>query len=154
MKLLGPEQYRLRFNTRRFELLPLSGTSQVSERVRARRPKLYVIASYGQPVYVGITNQPIRARLRLGWNADGSTGYYGYAFRRHLREARLFVWFHPRTRGKAAIRDLETVEAEVAYLVRKQRQWPRFQTEIHFYPSRAVHRKAAKAVVANVRKAR
>jgi hypothetical protein len=154
MKLIGPERFELKFNRRRFQIGAASRERELSDRVRASRPKLYVVASRRRLVYVGITNQPIRARLRLGWTADGSHGYYGYAWRRQLRSATLYVWFHPKTTGKAAIRDLETVEAEVAYLVRKQGQWPAFQTEIHFYPSRAVHRRAAKDVVARVRKAR
>lgn len=154
MKLVGPERYELKFSARQFQVTSASGGQRLSSQAQARRPKLYVVARRGRPVYVGITNQPIRARLRLGWTADGSTGYYGYAFRHHLSAATLFVWFHPRVRGKPAMRDLETVEAEVAYLVRKGGQWPAFQTEIHFYPSRAAHRRAAKSVVAYVRNAR
>jgi len=127
---------------------------RLGDRSSIRRPKLYIVARRGRPIYVGITNQPIRARLRLGWTADGTHGYYGYAFRHHLKAADLFVWFHPQVRGKAPIRDLETVEAEVAYLVRKRGQWPAFQTEIHFYPSRATHRRAAQSVVAHVHNAR
>ncbi len=154
MELVGPERYELKFTARAFRIYSASGEQKLSHPVQARRPKLYVVASHGRPVYVGITNQPIRSRLRLGWTADGRTGYYGYAWRHHLKAATLFVWFHPRGRGKAAIRDLETVEAEVAYLVRRQGQWPAFQTEIHFCPSRVVHRGAAKAVVAHVRRVR
>lgn len=151
MKLVGPERYELTFTPRRYTIATPSGDPRLSRLVQARRPKLYVVASGRRPVYVGITNQPIRARLRLGWSANGSHGYYGYAFRRHLRSASLFVWFHPSRRGRKAIRDLETIEAEVAYLIRKRGQWPEFQTEIHFYPSGAAHRRAARAVVARVR---
>ncbi len=154
MKLLGPERYELKFNARTFRVYSTSGDKKLSHQVQTRRPKLYVVARRRRPVYVGITNQPIRSRLRLGWSAKGQSGYYGYAWRHHLKAATLFVWFHPRSRGKAAIRDLETVEAEVAYLVRKRGQWPAFQTEIHFYPSRAAHRRAAKSVVARVQRAR
>jgi hypothetical protein len=154
VKLIGPDRYQLKFSATRFRVYSPSGTQKLSPQAQARRPKLYVVARRGQPVYVGITNQPIRSRLRLGWKADGTHGYYGYAFRRHLKAAALYVWFHPRVRGKAAIRELETVEAEVAYLVRKRGQWPAFQTEIHFYPSRAAHRRVAKSVVTHVRRAR
>lgn len=154
MRLIGPERYELEFNARNFRVHSVSADQTFSNRVQARRPKLYVVAWRGQPVYVGITNQAMRSRLRAGWTADGRTGYYGYAWRHHLKAATLFVWFHPRHRGKAAIRDLETIEAEVAYLVRKRGQWPAFQTEIHFYPSRPPHRRAAKSVVAHVRNAR
>lgn len=154
MILHGPERYDLRFNAKKFNVTPTSGESTLSDRVRARRPKLYVVAKRGHLIYVGITNQPICSRLRLGWKADGSTGYYGYAFRRHLTSASLFVWFHQRTRGRAALRELETIEAEVAYAVRRQGQWPKFQTEIHFYPSSVAHRREASKVVSMVRRSR
>jgi len=154
MKLVGPERYEMTLTRKRFTISTPSGVQELSSRAQARRPKLYVVARGRRPVYVGITNQPIRARLRLGWSADGSHGYYGYAFRRHLKAASVFIWFHPRVAGKKAIRELETIEAEVAYIVRKQGQWPAFQTEIHFYPSRAAHRRAARAVVAEIKNAR
>ena len=49
------------------------------------RPRrgLYVVSVDEKPIYVGLTKQPIRNRLRLGWNAKGETGYYGYAWRHH-----------------------------------------------------------------------
>lgn len=31
----------------------------------------------------------------------------------------------------------------------RREQWPRFQTEIHFYPSNEVHRRIAKQIVAH-----
>ncbi|WP_305809178.1 hypothetical protein, partial [Staphylococcus epidermidis] len=39
--------------------------------------------------------------------------------------------------------DIETIEAEVVYLIRQAGQWPRFQTEIHFHPSGDEHRQWA-----------
>ena len=44
-------------------------------------------------------------------------------------------------------RDIETVEAEVVYLIRSAGQWPEFQTEIHFHPSTPVHRKVAEEIM-------
>jgi len=50
---------------------------------------------------------------------------------------------------RVVLRELETVEAEVAFLCRQQSgQWPAYQTEIHFYPSGPVHRKAASQIYA------
>ncbi len=154
MRLDGPERYRMEFDARAFQIEAASVESKMSARARASCPKLYVIAVKGRVVYVGVTNQPIRNRLRQGWRADGRTGYYGYPFRHHLKAASLFVWFHTKARGKGLMRDLETVEAEVAYLVRTGGQWPAFQTEIHFFPSKPAHRSAAKAIVQEVRRAR
>ncbi|WP_208456081.1 hypothetical protein [Burkholderia ubonensis] len=42
--------------------------------------------------------------------------------------------------------DIETIEAEVVYLVRQAGQWPKFQTEIHFHPSSADHRQWASTI--------
>jgi hypothetical protein len=46
-------------------------------------------------------------------------------------------------------RDIETVEAEVVYLIRAAGQWPAFQTEIHFYPSSARHREVAAQIMSH-----
>ena len=98
------------------------------------------------PVYVGITRRPMSARLRAGWTAKVKGAYYGYAMRHHLTAATLFVWYADRDDGAKTTRYLETVEAEVAYLIRKNGQWPRFQTEIHFYESNADHRNLAGSI--------
>ncbi|WP_224785366.1 hypothetical protein [Pandoraea pnomenusa] len=42
--------------------------------------------------------------------------------------------------------DIETIEAEVVYLIRQAGQWPKFQTEIHFHPSSAYHREWASTI--------
>ena len=86
------------------------------------------------------------ARLRSGWTAKGKGGYYGYAMRHHLTAATLLVWYADRDNGAESTRYLETVEAEVAYLIRKSGQWPLFQTEIHFYQSNADHRRHAERI--------
>ena len=154
MRLAGPVHCNLQFNSTTFRMSSATGEDELSRELRACRPKLYVVVSRGRIIYVGITNQPMRARLRLGWTATGKGGYYGYAFRHHLKRATLLVWFHTRRAGEAPMRDLETIEAEVAYLVRRRGQWPTFQTEIHFHRSSAAHRKVARSVVAEVQRAR
>ncbi|MEK7469265.1 MAG: hypothetical protein AAB074_17970 [Planctomycetota bacterium] len=146
MNLIGPEEFDLEFTKCKFEKLVPRAKEGMSARARARRPKLYVVTDGQVPVYVGITRQPIVARLRYGWYADGRTGYYGYAWRRCLKTASLWLWFHPR-RGKSAVRELETIEAEVVYEIRRKGQWPEHQTQIHFHPSSPEHRDAALAVL-------
>ena len=59
------------------------GTSKFSGIATSRKPKLYVVSVDEKPIYVGLTKQPIRNRLRLGWNAKRETGYYSYAWRHH-----------------------------------------------------------------------
>jgi hypothetical protein len=58
------------------------------------------------------------------------------------------VWAFPGESGKPFLRELETVEAEFAYLIReKTGQWPLSQTEIHFYQPTAAQLKAVARMV-------
>lgn len=90
-----------------------------------------------------MTKQSIRNRLRFGWNADGAGGYHGYAFRKELSAAVLDVWCHEDAPAEKSCLDMETVEAEVVFLIRSAGQWPKYQTEIHFHPSNKEHRRVA-----------
>ncbi len=46
------------------------------------------------------------------------------------------------------MKDIETVEAEVVFLIRQRTdQWPKYQTEIHFHQSNNAHRAAAQAIL-------
>jgi hypothetical protein len=83
--------------------------------------------------YVGVTNQPMSARINSGLKARGKKGYYGYKWKDIKEPLRLLVWAFP-TKGVLFLRALETVEAEFAFLVRKETgNWPLSQTEIHFF---------------------
>jgi hypothetical protein len=97
---------------------------------------------------VGITKQPLRNRLRFGWTADGRHGYHGYAWRHHHRKATMDVWCHEDALEQSTL-DIETIEAEVVFLIRSAGQWPLHQTEIHFHPSTQVHRDMAAAIMAH-----
>lgn len=111
-------------------------------------PKLYIVSIGGEPVYVGITKRSISGRLRGGWNATGETGYYGYRWRHGNESAVLSVWCHMDAPDRNE-RDIETVEAEVVFLIRSAGQWPEHQTEIHFHPSTDVHRKIAAGIMSH-----
>jgi IS5 family transposase len=88
----------------------------------------------------------VRERLYSGWNASGKNGYHGYAWRHTHTEADLYVWCHENAPVGSSL-DLETVEAEIAFLIRSAGQWPRSQTEIHFHPSEKEHRELAARIV-------
>jgi hypothetical protein len=105
-----------------------------------------VILLAGSIVYVGVTKQKMAARFRLGWRAAGESGYYGYAWRHQAATGRLLVWCLPDGTVDEPKRFIETVEAELVYLVRKSGQWPRFQTEIHFHTSESRHRELAELI--------
>jgi hypothetical protein len=47
--------------------------------------------------------------------------------------------------------DVETMEAEVVFLIRQAGQWPASQTEIHFHQSTSAHRTVAATMVQRYR---
>lgn len=85
-------------------------------------------------------------RLRMGWKAKGEGGYHGYAFRHQAAAATLSIWAQTNA-GADKQTDVEPLEAEVVFLIRRAGQWPLFQTEIHFHPSEDVHRRLALRVM-------
>src|SRR5207248_1938012 len=127
------------------------GTPRFSGSSTSHRPKLYVVSIAETPIYVGVTKQPVRSRLRLGWNANGRGGYHGYAWRRELSQAFLDVWCHNDPHTVNPLIDMETVEAEVVFLIRSAGQWPQYQTEIHFHQSKPEHRNVAKTILKRYR---
>ncbi|MFY2998652.1 hypothetical protein ACOTHX_02585 [Achromobacter xylosoxidans] len=145
MNIINCGRYKLSFSASKLTVECPLGTAKFSGYATSHLPKLYAICVDEQPypIYVGITKQSIRDRLRLGWSANGSKGYYGYAWRKHFKNATLDLWCHtnPSTDNKCI--DIETVEAELVYLIRQAGQWPLFQTEIHFHRSSEIHRSAA-----------
>jgi hypothetical protein len=153
VKLDGPERFELQFDSTKRAVTHPSGARTFTGRAAGSWPKLYVVVADRKPIYVGVTRQSISGRLRLGWNSDGSTGYYGYAWRHSLRTASLFVWYADADRGNESQRELETVEAEIVFAIRTAGQWPAFQTEIHFYPSDESQRQLAASVLESIEKA-
>lgn len=148
MRISGPERYRLTFDSDVFTVECQKGTPKFSGIATSKKPKLYVVSIDNRPVYVGVTKQPMRNRLRLGWNATGKGGYYGYAWRHHHTEANIDIWCHEDPPLENPVLDIETIEAEVVFLIRCAGQWPQHQTEIHFHPSTSAHRRIATSVMA------
>lgn len=143
MKIIGPERFELNIkNSKKYTLLPKSNILYSNKK---KTPKLYIISYNNEPIYVGITIQPLRNRLNYGFNAIGVGGYYGYAWRKKYRKVDMFVWF---LKNSTVKNDIETVEAEIVYEIRKQcGQWPEQQTEIHFHHSNTEHRKWARKIL-------
>lgn len=112
--------------------------------------KLYVVMKNQKIHYVGITNRPASARINYGLKATGrkNKGYHGYRWKNLKGELRLLVWSFKKQKGKPFLRELETVEAEFAYLVRAEtKKWPLSQTEIHFYNSGSIYKKVAQKIL-------
>lgn len=143
MILEGPEEYKLAMTPMGYQVECRKGSSRFSGlATRLKTPKLYIVSFEQVPIYIGQTTQRMSTRFNMGWKAAGKGGYWGYKFRHTHISADLAVWCNPDV-TKVGIKDIETVEAEVAFLVRTAGQWPVAQTEIHFHPSTDVHRKVA-----------
>ena len=147
MRIIGPERYRLTFDANAFTVRCQNSTPRFSGIATSRKPKLYIVSVDEEPIYVGITKQSIRNRLRYGWSADGKTGYHGYAWRHAHTEATLDIWCNDDAPDDNSTLDIETVEAEVVFLIRRAGQWPQHQIEIHFHPSTEEHRGHADTIV-------
>jgi hypothetical protein len=129
MKLDGPDRYYLAVPKGRFSIKAALGDRRFGHRASGRSPKLYVVHDHDFPIYVGVTKQPIADRLRLGWSADGEHGYHGYAWRHAFKSVGLDIWYQTLAASRGQLGDLETVEAEVVYLLRgRYGQWPAYQT--------------------------
>jgi hypothetical protein len=106
--------------------------------------KLYTISSDDSLLYVGIAQQPMSARLSYGFKANGKGRYHGYKWKFLETTLKLSIWTAKLHGVYASLREMETIEAEVAFACRQfAGQWPTHQHEIHFYPSEQWHRDAA-----------
>lgn len=140
MKLVGPEAYKLVKAEVGFKIKNLDGTDRLSPIATSTMPKVYIVSLGAWPVYVGATKQ--RLRTRIGMKPVEGSGYYGHTFQDDGRGLMLHVWAHADAKERNHL-DMETVEAEVVFLIRQAGQWPLFQTEIHFHPSNERHRQVA-----------
>lgn len=138
--LIGPDKYDLTLTPTAYKLdRKFCGIA-----CKKKIPKLYVVVAEGHVVYVGVTRQPMNTRLRYGFKAKGRGGYYGYAWRNKHTRASLYVWAAHKD-AHASV--LETIEAEVVFLVRHSTgAWPDCQTEIHFHQASEEHKQAASDV--------
>ncbi len=153
MKITGPSNYTIIIlpPTKKdevpteFKIISPEGDGKIHGRAgEGDRPKLYIISHNKKPIYVGITRQSIRNRLRMGFKATGKGGYHGYKWRRTLKKVEMTLWYDEK--GKASD-DIEAIEAELVFNIRKHhKQWPEFQTEIHFHQSSKKHMEIAEMI--------
>lgn len=103
--------------------------------IRSKQPKIYVIKSEGDLLYVGYASQSLITRLKQGFRATGKNGYHGYTWK-NLEKVEVHAFVFPilgDTPSKESRLYFEAIEAELVYLIRlKTTQWPIFQSEIHF----------------------
>jgi hypothetical protein len=149
MRFEGPVRYRIVIlpGPGLFEITGTDGNPKLPAEARSSLPKLYVVTVDEAPIYVGVTRQSIRSRLRFGFAAKGEHGYHGYRWRHHYNEVALDLWCNVDTSGENPMLDVETIEAEIVFLIRQQTgEWPAHQTEIHFHPSKPDHRGIAETI--------
>jgi hypothetical protein len=146
MNIEGPETYKLSCNPEYFTITCSKGTASFSGIAKIKKQKLYVVSKHHEILYVGATRQQMQPRLTTGWKAKGKGGYHGYPWRRDAREVELSIWLLDDDDRIQSKLDIETIEAEVVFLVRNAGQWPSHQHEIHFHTSKAAHREVALAI--------
>ena len=134
MKSLKCNVYNLEITPHKYKCLSVNG-DQIDHFIHPdtqnNMPKLYVVKNGNTVCYVGITSQSMSTRLRIGFKADGKTGYWGYKWKNELTNAELYIWSFP-SKDKEYI---EAIEGELVYYLREQTgKWPKHQMEIHFHP--------------------
>lgn len=149
MNLQGPHIYEISVNGEdSYSVRNSDGVTNFVSPVTTRGPKLYVFSHNGKLIYIGQTVQGMSARIRLGFKADGTGGYWGYRWRKTLQKAALHIWCLEGTTEEEELGALECIESEVVFLYRStHNQWPKHQTEIHFHESTDEHRKHASAIL-------
>jgi hypothetical protein len=147
MRLAGPYHFKVFVAGGDYRVRNSSGGDTFQSPVTCHGPKVYVFAAEGRPFYIGQTVQGMAARIRVGFKADGTGGYHGYAWRRELSSADLLIWCLQDVTEDSEINDLESVEAEIVFQYRNHfGQWPQYQTEIHFHPTSQEHRRLASEI--------
>jgi hypothetical protein len=103
--------------------------------IRSKQPKIYLIKSGIDFLYVGYASQSLFTRLSQGFRAAGKNGYHGYKWKKQERvEVHVFI-FPPlaNTSAKDSRLFFEAIEAELVFQIRTQTgKWPLYQNEIHF----------------------
>ena len=147
MKIEHAQRYRLDTRTDSYMVIGPGGVRRFTPPATQHCPKLYIVSRRGVPGYVGVTRQSIAARIRFGLQATGQGGYHGYRWR-NQSGLDFDIWCLLGVSSDRAAAELECVEAEVVFLVRQKfKQWPKFQTEIHFHPSKQFHRDVADRIL-------
>src|SRR5712692_5507731 len=129
MNLQGPHTYEISVKGEDgYSLVGPNGVANFVSPVTKRGPKLYVFSDNGRLIYIGQTVQGMSARMRLGFKADGTGGYWGYSWRKTLQKASLHIWCLEGAPEEEELDALECIESEVVFLYRQTfAQWPTYQ---------------------------
>ncbi len=138
MQLSKPKRFQLILKGREEFEIKTQNECKFTNPYTTTCPKIYIFSEGTKILYVGQTIQSIRNRLRQGFKATGSSGYWGYQFRdkRGNNILCLDVWIIDEISEdqKEQKLVLESLEAEIVFLYRKNTDsWPEYQNEIHFH---------------------
>jgi hypothetical protein len=91
--------------------------------------KIYVIKYNKEIIYIGITKQSIRNRLRYGLIPQNNrTGYHGYKWKELNGNFEIDIFVFEKEIS------LEGLEGEIVFKFRTDlNKWPKYQHEIHFH---------------------
>ncbi|WP_051287064.1 hypothetical protein [Algoriphagus mannitolivorans] len=119
-------------------------SSESEDLIRSKQPKIYVIQSKNDLLYVGYASQSLITRLKQGFRASGKNGYHGYKWKK-LEKVDVHVFVFPilaDTPAKESRLFFEAIEAELVFQIRTHTgKWPLYQNEIHFnneFPEEAI----------------
>ena len=147
MKAGNCHRYRLRLRNREIVSVEKDGhkVETFSYPVTASDlPKIYVVKSGPEVIYVGHTKQSIRSRLKYGLEAQGKGGYHGYMWK-DLPKVDILIWCFPDRDKEYA----EAIEGELVFLFRSRTgKWPKHQIEIHFHRATVDTIRMAEAIYA------
>lgn len=145
MDVKNYQKYRIELKGGNIESVELNGNKVKSFKqpvTKDKIHKLYVVKSESEVIYVGVTSQSIRNRLRDGLNAEGKHGYHGYKWK-DLSEVDILIWCFPQESRDC----IEAIEAELVYLIRQRiGNWPKHQMEIHFHDASDAEIQVAEAI--------
>ncbi len=103
--------------------------------IRSKQPKIYVVKSNKEFLYVGYASQSLITRFGQGFRAAGKNGYHGYKWKK-LEQVEVHVFVFPilaDTSAKESRLYFEAIEAELVFQIRTHTgKWPLYQNEIHF----------------------
>ena len=93
MQLKGPYIYAVYVNSKNnYSIVGPGGIKNFVAPVSTRGPKIYAFSDNRKLIYIGQTVQGMSARMRLGIKENGTSGYWGYQWRKELKKATLHVW--------------------------------------------------------------
>lgn len=148
LNLNDPIEYELIIKNSSYKLFRNNEVTKFSEPITKNGvAKLYTISAQRKLFYVGITKQSFSARLNYGLKAKGKNGYHGYKWKEIKQPFTLTIWTMKNNIKNDTIKEMEIIEAEVAFLWReKSNNWPLYQNEIHFHQSSKLHRDLAEKI--------